>query len=66
MAKANARARGIELVGNALKTTQGSNAASFNIAEQYIQAFSNLAKTSNTLIMSSEASDIAKMSANVC
>lgn len=63
IAKAEAKARAIQLVGNSLKTTQGSNAASFNIAEQYITAFSNLAQTNNTLIMSSDAGDIAKMSA---
>lgn len=53
------------MVGNSLKTAQGADAASFNIAEQYISAFSNLAQTNNTLIMSSDASDIAKMSAQV-
>lgn len=51
------------MVGDSLKTAQGSNAASFNIAEQYVKAFSNLAQTNNTLIMSSDASDVAKMSA---
>ena len=65
IAKAEARARAIQMVGNSLKTNHGSNAASFNIAEQYIKAFSNLAQTNNTLIMSSDASDIAKMSAQV-
>lgn len=62
--KAEAKARAIELVGDSLKTAQGSNAASFNIAEQYVKAFSNLAQTNNTLIMSSDASDVAKMSAH--
>lgn len=65
VAKAEAKAKGIDLVGKALRSTTGNNAASFNIAEQYIQAFSNLAKTNNTLIMSSDANDISKMSANV-
>lgn len=63
LAKAEAKSKAIEMVGNSLKTAQGADAASFNIAEQYISAFSNLAQTNNTLIMSSDASDIAKMSA---
>ena len=53
------------MIGDSLGTVQGSNAASFNIAEQYIKAFANLAQTNNTLIMSSDAGDIAKMSAQV-
>lgn len=65
LAKSQAKARAIQLVGESLKTAQGSNAASFNIAEQYISAFANLAQTNNTLIMSSDAGDIAKMSAQV-
>lgn len=65
IAKATAKAKGIDLVGKTLRSAPGNNAASFNIAEQYIQAFSNLAKTNNTLIMSSDANDISKMSANV-
>ena len=62
--QAEAKATAIQRVGGSLNSAQGSNAASFNIAEQYIKAFSNLAQTNNTLIMSSDASDVAKMSAH--
>lgn len=61
--QAVAKANAIERVGTSLRSSQGSNAASFNIAEQYIKAFSSLARTNNTLIMSSDAGDVAKMSA---
>lgn len=65
LTKAQAKSKAIELIADSLKSTQGSNAASYHIAEQYIKAFSNLAKTNNTLIMSSDTNDVSKMSAHV-
>ncbi|KAH9497309.1 Stomatin-like protein 2, mitochondrial [Dermatophagoides farinae] len=62
--KAEAKSKAIHIVGQSLRSIEGSDAASLNIAEQYIGAFSKLAKTGNTLILSSDAGDIAKMSAN--
>jgi hypothetical protein len=35
------------------------NAANLRIAQQYVEAFSNLAKTNNTLIIPSNVSDVA-------
>nr|XP_027199573.1 stomatin-like protein 2, mitochondrial [Dermatophagoides pteronyssinus] len=62
--KAEAKSKAIHIVGQSLRSMEGSDAASLNIAEQYIGAFSKLAKTGNTLILSSDAGDVAKMSAN--
>lgn len=57
MTSAKAKAEALTAVSNAIRP----EAASFIIAEQYIKAFSNLAKTSNTLIVPSDANDINKM-----
>ncbi|GLH15164.1 Uncharacterized protein GBIM_19537 [Gryllus bimaculatus] len=37
----------------------GKDAASLNVAEQYVQAFQNLAKTSNTLILPNNTGDVS-------
>ena len=39
----------------------GGAAASLSVAEQYVAAFSNLAKESNTLLLPSNTSDITGM-----
>lgn len=57
MARAKAKADALTSVSNAIK----SDAASFILAEQYIKAFSNLARTNNTLILPTEAGDVSKM-----
>jgi hypothetical protein len=43
----------------------GNNAAALTVAEQYVQAFGNLAKTSNTVILPANAGDAASMVAQV-
>lgn len=63
--KAEAKSKAIQIIGSSLKQNHGIDAASLNVAEQYIKAFSNLAKTGNTLILSSDTGDVAKMSAQV-
>lgn len=57
MARAKAKADALTSVSNAIK----ADAAAFLIAEQYVKAFSNLAKANNTLIIPADASDINKM-----
>jgi len=59
LAKAEARARSLEMVAKALRRESGGNAASLIVAEQYVQAFSKLAKTTNTLILPANTSDIS-------
>ena len=53
------------MIAERLCNNSGQNAASLNVAEQYVKAFSKLAKTNNTLIVSNDASDVAKMTAQV-
>lgn len=61
MARAKAKADALISVSNAIKP----EAAAFLIAEQYVKAFSNLARTNNTLIIPADASDVNKMVAQV-
>ncbi|KAI9110803.1 hypothetical protein K1719_018241 [Acacia pycnantha] len=63
LARAGATAEGIALVSQALKENGGQEAASLRIAEQYIQAFSNIAKESTTMLLPSSASNPANMMA---
>lgn len=58
---ATARAIGLQRVADALQVTNGNHAASFAVAEQYVAAFSNLAKTGNTILLPSNTGDVASM-----
>jgi len=65
IAIANATAQAISLIAKASEE-QGSNTAiNLKVAEQYIDAFSNLAKTNNTLIVPSNLSDVSGMVGSV-
>lgn len=55
IAMAQARAQGLKVVSEQLVQQPGNQAASLLIAESYVQAFGNLAKTGNTLILPSNA-----------
>lgn len=61
LAKAKARSEAITMVSKALNQVEGSQAASLSVAEQYIGAFGNLAKTSNTVILPANAGDVSSM-----
>lgn len=61
LAVATATAEGINKVAAALKGAGGAEAAAFKIAEQYVSAFKQLAKESNTLILPAAANDAASM-----
>ncbi|XP_022097456.1 stomatin-like protein 2, mitochondrial [Acanthaster planci] len=61
IAKANARADALRVVAEAIGQKDGNNAASLNVAEQYVAAFSNLAKTGNTILLPSNTGDISSM-----
>lgn len=61
VAKAQARAKGIETLALAIAKRNGRDAVNLMIAEQYINAFSNLAKTNNTLLMPANVSDPSSM-----
>lgn len=61
MALAHANAEAIAAVAKTLANQEGKDAVSLKIAEQYIEAFSKLAKESNTLLLPAGANDPAGM-----
>ncbi|KAK2181231.1 hypothetical protein NP493_405g02006 [Ridgeia piscesae] len=61
LAKAEAQAKAIKMVADALAKKYGQNAVSISVAEKYIAAFGNLAKESNTILLPSNASDVGSM-----
>ncbi|XP_022844550.1 stomatin-like protein 2, mitochondrial [Olea europaea var. sylvestris] len=63
LAKAQATAKGITLVSQTLKENGGVEAASLRIAEQYLQAFSMIAKKGTTMLLPASASNPANMMA---
>jgi regulator of protease activity HflC (stomatin/prohibitin superfamily) len=58
---AEATASAVEAVAGALAKEGGQQAANLKIAEAYINAFSGLAKTTNTMIVPSNVSDVASI-----
>lgn len=56
-----ARAESLRAVAGALTDSQGSGAASLAVAENYVKAFGNLAKETNTLLLPANAGDVTGM-----
>ena len=61
---ADANAGAVRVVAAAIGTEGGMNAANLKIAEKYIEAFSGLARTGNTLIVPSNLTDVAGLVAS--
>lgn len=66
VAVAEARAKGLQVVANALGVADAKNAAALSVAEQYVNAFNKLAKVNNTLILPSNVGDVSTFVAQVC
>ena len=58
---ATANAAAVRAVAGAMHEPGGINAANLKVAELYVSAFGNLAKTGNTLIVPSNLSDVATL-----
>jgi regulator of protease activity HflC (stomatin/prohibitin superfamily) len=58
---ATATAEGIRLVANSIEAPGGFEAVQLRVAEQYIREFGNLAKTTNTMIIPANLTDVASM-----
>jgi len=58
---AKATAEGIELVAASIEKSGGEKAVALRLAEQYIEAFSQLAKENNTLILPAKVGDAGSM-----
>ncbi|MGE5130046.1 MAG: SPFH domain-containing protein [Sphingomonadaceae bacterium] len=56
---AEANASGLRAVAEAMADRGGMDAANLKVAQQYVDAFANLAKTSNTLVIPANAGDLA-------
>ncbi|XP_075642834.1 uncharacterized protein LOC142614173 [Castanea sativa] len=63
LARAKATAQGIEVVSKAIQESGGVEAVSLRIAEQYIDAFSKIAKQSTTVLLPSNVSEPSSMMA---
>ena len=58
---AEANAAAVQAVGEAISGKGGMDAANLKVAQEYVEAFGRLAKTSNTLIIPANAADIASL-----
>ena len=58
---AEATAGAVRTVASAVNEPGGMNAANLKVAEHYITAFANLAKTNNTMIVPGNVADVATM-----
>lgn len=61
LAVAEANAKGIEMISEAIMKAGGSEAVAFKIAEQYVAAFRELAQESTTILMPANAGDAGSM-----
>ncbi|MEQ1775786.1 MAG: stomatin-like protein [Burkholderiales bacterium] len=58
---AEATAGAVRAVASAMNEPGGMNAANLKVAEHYINAFANMAKTNNTMIVPGNVADVATM-----
>jgi len=61
---ANANANAVRVVAEAMQRPGGMDAANLKVAGQYIEAFANLAKAGNTLIIPSDLANVAGLVAS--
>ncbi|RDU99572.1 SPFH domain-containing protein [Trinickia dinghuensis] len=64
LAVAEANAQAIQKIAQAIQSTGGMDAVNLKVAEQYVNAFGNLAKSGNTLIVPGNLSDLGSMVAS--
>jgi len=64
LAVAEANSEAIRKIAAAIQATGGMDAVNLKVAEQYVNAFSNLAKAGNTLIVPGNMSDLSSMIAS--
>jgi regulator of protease activity HflC (stomatin/prohibitin superfamily) len=61
LAVAQATAEGLNLIAKQLQMPGGQEAANLRVAEQYVNEFGKLAKTSNTLVIPGNVADLSGM-----
>ncbi|KAA0188653.1 Stomatin protein 2 mitochondrial, partial [Fasciolopsis buskii] len=58
---AESRAEAVRLIAAAIEAKHGASAVQLAVAEQYIEAFSELAKQTNTVLLPAQTGDVASM-----
>ena len=61
LAKATATAQAIQNIAAAIERSGGRDAVTLRIAEQYVAAFEEIAKETNTVVIPANASDVGSM-----
>ncbi len=61
LAIAQANSTALRQIGEASESSGGMNAINLKVAEQYVTAFQNMAKTNNTLIVPANMSDLSTL-----
>jgi regulator of protease activity HflC (stomatin/prohibitin superfamily) len=64
LAVAEANAQAIQKIALSIQSAGGMEAVNLKVAEQYVNAFGNLAKTGNTLIVPANLSEMSSMIAS--
>ncbi|KAL3838005.1 hypothetical protein ACJIZ3_022596 [Penstemon smallii] len=65
LARQQATAKGLAMVAETLNSNGGVEAASLSVAEQYVHAFSKIAKEGTTMLLPSDTNSIASSTAQV-
>lgn len=58
---ADAESKAIEKIADAINQPGGKDAVSYQLAQKYVEAFGNIAKQGNTIILPSEIGNVANM-----
>lgn len=61
MRRSEATATGVKAIAQAITTQGGRDAVSMHLAQQYVDAFGNIARAGNTMIIPADASNVASM-----
>lgn len=64
LAIADANATAVRQIGEATQADGGMNAVNLKVAEQYVSAFQNMAKHSNTLVVPANMGDLSTLIAS--
>ncbi|HZX27873.1 MAG TPA: paraslipin, partial [Telluria sp.] len=64
LALANANAEALRQIGAAIRDPGGADAVNLKVAEQYVHAFANLAKTNNSIIVPANMGEISGLIAS--
>ena len=59
--RAEATAQGIRMVADAMTARGGADAVSMTVAQQYVEAFGNIARKGNTIVVPADAGNVAGM-----